>query len=68
MPEQADRPVAAEVVGQPSPTDGITVAAGTVGSPRTVIRIEYPMAMVDPSSLALLRTLIERERAQRVAY
>ncbi len=57
MDEQQDRPVVATVIGESSPANGITIATGPIGGPFGTLTIEYPMAIVDPSSVALIREL-----------
>ena len=53
----------AEVVGTPSEADGVTVAIG-IGDqgPTGIVRIEYPMRMVDPASVLLLQRLYGADR------
>lgn len=48
----------AEVVGTPSEADGVTVAIG-IGDqgPTGVVRVEYPMRMIDHASVLLLQRL-----------
>lgn len=48
----------AEVIGTPSEAEGITVAVGLPGLPATgVVRVEYPMRMVDPYMVNLIQRL-----------
>jgi hypothetical protein len=50
----------AEVVGEPSEANGITIAVGPPGSVTAVFGLEYPMRMVDRQMIAL------RERAIQI--
>lgn len=54
------RPITAEIIGTPCPTDGIAVAVGHAGGPAATIRIEYPMAMIDPHMVALAHRMVNR--------
>lgn len=51
----------AEPVGTPSEADGVTVAVGVDDQgPTGVLRLEYPMRMVDPASVLLIQELYGR--------
>lgn len=49
--------VIAELVGEPSPADGITVTI-CQGAPKGTVRLHYPRAMVDPRMAAVAQQLL----------
>lgn len=49
--------IVVEQIREASPADGITIGAGRGSGPVTVARIEFPMGVVDPGAVALLRAI-----------
>lgn len=60
-----DKPVTAELIGQPSEMNGVHIAIGPPGSPTSVVGIEYPMRMVDQEMIALRERAIQIHQERR---